>query len=122
MIWNAVCAVDGGQREAALALGYDEALAFSQVILPQSRGLYQQLLHSQFILLMKETSVAGYITVLDLTRAGDLIRSRTMEAFFPLIAIAVIYFVLTLLLTKAVGLIDLQIERQHDSRKIRGVD
>ena len=122
VIWNAVCSVDGGQREAALALGYDEALAFSQVILPQSRGLYQPILHSQFILLLKETSVAGYITVLDLTRAGDLIRSRTMEAFFPLIAIALIYFLLTLLLTKAVGLIDLQLERLHDSRKIKGVD
>ncbi len=122
VIWNAVCAVDKGQWEAALALGYDEGNAFRQVILPQSTGLYLQVLKSQFIMLLKETSVAGYISVLDLTRSGDLIRSRTMEAFFPLISIAVIYFLLTVVLTKLLGLIDLNLDRKHDSRKIKGVD
>ena len=62
------------------------------------------------------------ISVLDLTRSGDLIRSRTMEAFFPLISIAAIYFLLTVLLTKLLGLIDLSLDRKHDSRKIKGVD
>ncbi|MBQ6509504.1 MAG: transporter substrate-binding domain-containing protein [Flexilinea sp.] len=122
VIWNAVCAVDKGQWEAALALGYDEGNAFRQVILPQSTGLYLQVLKSQFIMLLKETSVAGYISVLDLTRSGDLIRSRTMEAFFPLISIAAVYFLLTVLLTKLLGLIDLSLDRKHDSRKIKGVD
>lgn len=122
VIWNAVGSIDKGQREAALALGYDENSAFREVILPQSTNLYLPILQSQFILLLKETSVAGYITVLDLTRSGDLIRSRTMEAFFPLIAIAVIYFLLTILVTKALGMIDLRIKRKHDSRKIKGVD
>ena len=88
IIWNGVTSVDGGQREAALALGYGEARAFREVILPQSERYYRPLLYSQFIMLLKETSVAGYITVLELTRAGDLIRSRTMEAFFPLISVA----------------------------------
>ena len=73
-------------------------------------------------MLLKETSVAGYISVLDLTRSGDLIRSRTMEAFFPLISIAAVYFLLTVLLTKLLGLIDLSLDRKHDSRKIKGVD
>lgn len=122
VIWNAVCAVDKGQREAALALGYDEEKAFRQVVLPQSTPLYLPILKSHFIMLMKETSVAGYISVLDLTRSGDLIRSRTMEAFFPLISIAVIYFLLTLILTKLLGLIDLHFEHNHNSRKIKGVD
>ena len=122
VIRNAVISVDKGQREAALALGYDEASAFRRIILPQSTGMYLPLLQSQFIMLLKETSVAGYITVLDLTRAGDLIRSRTMEAFFPLISIAVIYFLLTIIMTKILGLIDLRFEKKHDSRKIKGVD
>ena len=122
VIWNAVNAVDKGQREAALALGYDENSAFREVVLPQSAPMYLPILKSQFIMLLKETSVVGYITVLDLTRSGDLIRSRTMEAFFPLVAIAVIYFLLTLLLTKLLELIDLGMKTRHDSRKIKGVD
>ncbi len=122
VIWNAVGAVDKGQTEAALALGYSESLAFREIILPQARGIYLPVLQSQFVLLLKETSVAGYITVLDLTRAGDLIRSRTMEAFFPLLAIAAIYFVLTWLLTKMVGQIDLQFEKKRNARRIKGVD
>ena len=122
IIWNAVSSIDNGQREAALALGYDEALAFKEVILPQSKNLYRSLLYSQFIMLMKETSVAGYITVLELTRAGDLIRSRTMEAFFPLISIAAIYFLLTMLMTRIFKSFDKYLEKQHDSHKIKGVD
>ena len=122
IIWNAVSSIDGGQREAALALGYNEALAFKEVILPQSKHYYRPLLYSQFILLLKETSIAGYITVLELTRAGDLIRSRTMEAFFPLISVAAIYFLLTLLITKLFASIDKFIEKQHDHHKIAGVD
>ena len=77
VIWNAVCAVDPGQREAALALGYTENLAFRDIILPQSKDYYLPLLQAQFVTMVKETSIVGYITALDLTRAGDLIRSRT---------------------------------------------
>ncbi len=122
IIWNAVSSVDNGQREAALALGYDEAHAFRRVILPQSKSYYRPLLYSQFILLLKETSVAGYITVLELTRAGDLIRSRTMEAFFPLISIAIIYLLLTIIMTKIFSSFDKYMEIKHDKHKIKGVD
>lgn len=122
IIWNAVSSIDNGQREAALALGYNEALAFKEVILPQSKNYYRPLLYSQFILLLKETSIAGYITVLELTRAGDLIRSRTMEAFFPLISIAAIYFILTLLITKLFASNDKLLENRHAHHKIEGVD
>lgn len=122
IIWNAVSSIDNGQREAALALGYNETLAFKEVILPQSKHYYRPLLYSQFILLLKETSVAGYITVLELTRAGDLIRSRTMEAFFPLISVAVIYFILTLLITRLFKSFDKYLEVRHENHKIAGVD
>ena len=122
IIWNGVTSVDGGQREAALALGYDEARAFREVILPQSERYYRSLLYSQFIMLLKETSVAGYITVLELTRAGDLIRSRTMEAFFPLISVAAIYFLLTFLMTRIARRMDRSFTAKHHNHKIKGVD
>ena len=121
-IWNAASAVDGGQREAALALGYTEDMAFRKVVLPQARRIYVPVLQSQFISLLKETSIAGYIAVVDLTRAGDLIRSRTMEAFFPLTAIALIYYALTRLLTGAAGLARKSAEKKKEARLIRGVD
>lgn len=122
VIWNAVCAVDPGQREAALALGYTENLAFRDIILPQSKDYYLPLLQAQFVTLVKETSIVGYITALDLTRAGDLIRSRTMEAFFPLLAIALIYFLLTWLLGYLLTKIHVQRQKSRDKRIIKGVD
>ena len=122
VIWNAVGAVDRGQWEAALALGYSERTTFRQIILPQAVPIYLPVLQGQFVTLMKETSVAGFITVLELTRAGDLIRSATMEAFFPLISIALIYYILTWLMTRCVKLIDANLERKHRARRIRGVD
>ena len=80
--------------ESALALGYTEKRAFRRIILPQARKIYFPLLKTQFSLLIKETSVVGYITVTDLTRAGDIIRGHTLEAFVPLLLIALIYFFL----------------------------
>lgn len=121
-IWNAVKAVDGGQMEAALALGYSEKLAFRRVILPQAKGVYMAPLRTQLVALLKETSIAGYITVLDLTRAGDIIRGRTLEAFFPLIAIAAIYFLLTWLFTRLLTALIHAIEKKEESRIIKGVD
>ena len=122
LIYNAVKAVDSGQREAALALGYSEKLAFRRVILPQSKNIYFPTLKTQFVMLLKETSVAGYITVLEMTRAVDLIRSRTMEAFFPLITAAAIYYILTWLLMKIINAAERYFEKKHDARIIKGVD
>lgn len=99
LITNAVDAIDKGQLEGALALGYTEKMAYRRVILPQARRIYFPLLKTQFALLVKETSVVGYIAVVDLTRSGDIIRGHTLEAFFPLLIVAVIYFLLTWLIT-----------------------
>ncbi|MBQ4311459.1 MAG: ABC transporter permease subunit, partial [Oscillospiraceae bacterium] len=122
VIQNAVNAVDSGQREAALALGFTEARTFREIILPQSRSIYFPILRAQLVMLLKETSIAGYITVLDLTRAGDLIRSRTMEAFFPLLVTAAVYFILTNLITKLFELIDIRYLAMRSRRRIKGVD
>ena len=91
-------------------------------MLPQARGIYFPVLKTQLVMLLKETSIAGFITVVDLTRAGDLIRSRTMEAFFPLIAIAIIYFLLTFILAKILGLVDKRFVKKRKNVRIKGVD
>ena len=97
--WSAVNAVDKGQLEAALALGYTEKRAYRRVILPQAKKIYFPLLRNQFVLLLKETSVVGFISAMDLTHAGDVIRGRTLEAFFPLMTIAIVYFLMIWLFT-----------------------
>ena len=122
VIWNAVGAVDEGQQEAALALGYSPQQAFREIILPQARRIYMPLLQTQLVTLLKETSIAGYITVLELTRVGDLIRSRTMEAFFPLISIALIYYLLTWILSKLISRYELHFKNARKARRIKGVD
>ena len=94
-----VGAVDAGQMEAALALGYDERRAFYRVVLPQAVPHILPVYKGEIVSLIKATAIVGYIAVQDLTRMGDLIRSRTYEAFFPLIAVAVIYFILSAILT-----------------------
>ena len=98
---TAIEAVPEGQREAALALGYSERQAFSDFIFPQAAVRFLPVLRGELISLLKGTSVVGYIAIQDLTKMSDIIRSRTYEAFFPLIVTALIYFVLAWLLALA---------------------
>ena len=86
--------IDGGQREAALALGYSENQTFFRFIFPQATVRFLPVYNGEVISLLKNTSIVGYIAIQDLTKMSDIIRSRTYEAFFPLIATAVIYFIL----------------------------
>lgn len=86
--------IDAGQREAALALGYSENQAFFRFIFPQAAVRFLPVYNGEIISLLKGTSIVGYIAIQDLTKMGDIIRSRTYEAFFPLIATAIIYFIL----------------------------
>ena len=83
-------AVDPGQWEAATALGFSRAGAFVRVIMPQALRHVLPLYKGEFVSMLKLTSIVGYISIEDLTKAGDIIRSRTYEAFFPLIATAII--------------------------------
>jgi len=86
--------IDGGQREAALALGYNENQAFFKFIFPQAAVRFLPVYNGEIVSLLKSTSIVGYIAIQDLTKMSDIIRSRTYEAFFPLIATAIIYFIL----------------------------
>jgi polar amino acid transport system substrate-binding protein len=86
--------VDNGQYEAAYMLGYSDRRIFYKIILPQALPHIVPSYKGEIIALIKATAVVGYIAVQDLTKMGDIIRSRTYEAFFPLIAVTVIYFLL----------------------------
>ncbi len=94
MLKMGVGAVDDGQREAARAMGYSDRQTFFRIILPQAIPHVMPSYKSAIVDLIKATSIVGYIAVQDLTKMGDIVRSRTYEAFFPLIAVTIIYFLL----------------------------
>ena len=87
--------VDRGQTEAAYALGYSGNRTFFRIILPQAMEAFWPTYTGEIVGLIKGTSVVGYIAVMDLTKMGDIIRSNTYEALFPLVAVAIIYFFIT---------------------------
>ena len=89
-----VGAVDNGQYEAAYALGYTNTRTFFRIILPQALPHVLPAYKGEIVGLIKATAIVGYIAEQDLTKMGDIVRSRTYEAFFPLIAVTIIYFVL----------------------------
>ncbi|MDO4798570.1 MAG: ABC transporter substrate-binding protein/permease [Coriobacteriales bacterium] len=122
IMWNAVQAIDSGQNEAGRALGFGDRDTFFLVVLPQAARNFAPLLRSQFVSLIKDTSVVGFIAVQDLTRVSDLIRARTMEAFFPLIATAIIYFVLCWLAARIINVFIKRLEPADSPRTIKGVE
>ena len=91
---SAVESIDKGQMEAALSMGFGRVKAFFCIILPQTVQRAFPVYTGEFIGLVKATSIVGYIAVVDLTKAGDIIRSRTYEAFFPLIIVTILYFLI----------------------------
>ena len=98
MLRTGIESIDKGQREAGLALGYTPRQVFVRIILPQVVRKIMPVYLGEVISLLKGTSIVGYIAVLDMTRASDLIRSRTFDAFFPLIVTAAIYFLVAWLI------------------------
>ena len=116
--------IDRGQYEAAYALGHSNRHTFFRIILPQAIPHVLPAYQSEIVGLIKSTAIVGYIAVQDLTKMGDIVRSRTYEAFFPLISITVIYFVLEGLLSFAVSRIRISIDPKRRSREriLKGVD
>ena len=94
--------VNKGQLEASRALGFNYSQSMKYVIMPQAIRNILPALGNEFITLLKETSVASYIGIVELTKASDIIASRTYDYFFPLIIIALIYLTMTLGLSKLV--------------------
>ena len=111
-------AVNSGQWEAASALGFSRAASFLHVVLPQAVRHVLPIYKSEIVAMIKMTSIVGYISIQDLARAGDLIRSRTFEAFFPLITTAVIYFAISSAVAGAIGKIELGIDPSRRPRRL----
>ena len=117
-------AVDKGQREAAFTLGYTPMESFYKIILPQAAYHFMPSYKGEIVSLIQATAVVGYIAVQDITKIGDIVRSRTYEAFFPLIMIAIMYFVMAAILTSIVNRIDIFIDpaRKNKYKILKGVD
>ena len=98
--------IDKGQMEAGRSLGFSYVQTMWFIIMPQAFKNVLPALANEFIVLLKETSICGYIGLMDLTRGGDIIRSRTYEAFLPLFAVALIYLLLVVILTKLVAILE----------------
>lgn len=99
IVRSGIMSIDKGQFEASRSLGFNYTSTMIYVVLPQALKNILPALGNEFIVLVKETSVAGYVALQDLTYVGNLIRSRTYEAFFPLITVALIYLIIVLILT-----------------------
>lgn len=100
LIRSGINAVDKGQSEAGRSLGLSRMETMRLVVLPQAVRYVLPAIGNEFIALLKETSVAGYVTVTDLTRAGNLVRNNTHDAFNPLMIVALIYLIMVVGLTK----------------------
>lgn len=122
MIRTGINAVDPGQWEAASALGFGRAKTFTKIIAPQAARHILPVYKGELISMVKMTSVVGYIAVQDLTKASDLIRSRTLDAFLPLIVTAMIYFLLAWALTTLLAIPERKVDPKRRSRKLKGVD
>ena len=103
---SGIMSVDSGQFEAGRSLGFNYAQTMMYIIMPQAFKNVLPALGNEFIVLLKETSVSGYIALQDLTKGGDIIRSRTYDAFMPLIAVALIYLAMVLIFTKLVNILE----------------
>lgn len=108
-----IMSIDEGQFEAGRSLGFNYVQTMMHIVIPQTIKAVLPTLLNEIVALLKETSVAGYVGIMDLTKAGDLIRGRTFEAFMPLIAVALIYFATVLLLTKVFSIFERRLRRSE---------
>lgn len=113
MLKTSLESIDKGQTEAGIASGFTRIQTFIHIIMPQLLRKVLPLYKGEFVAIIKMTSVVGFIAVEDLTRVSDIIRSQTFDAFSPLIIAAVIYFVITWLLTFAISRIEVKVDPKN---------
>ncbi len=106
-----IMSVDNGQFEAGRSLGFNYVQTMMYIIIPQAFKNALPTLCNEFIVLLKETSVAGYVGVMELTKAAELIRGRTFKAFMPLLAVALVYLLMVVVLTKLVNLLERRLRK-----------
>ena len=102
IIRSGIMSIDKGQFEAGRSLGFNYAQTMRYIIIPQAFKNVLPALGNEFIVLLKETSVSGYVALEDLTKGGDIIRGRTYSAFMPLLAVAAIYLVIVMIISKII--------------------
>lgn len=100
---SGIMSIDEGQFEAGRSLGFNFVQTMRYIIIPQAFKNVLPALANEFIVLLKETSVAGYVALLDLTKGGDIIRSQTYDAFMSLFGVAAIYLVMVMFFTWLIG-------------------
>ena len=113
IIRGGIMSIDNGQFEAGRSLGFNYVQTMTYIVIPQVFKSVLPTLCNEFIVLIKETSVAGYVGVMDLTKAGDRIRGISFKAFMPLIAVALIYLVVVVVLTQLVKILERRL-RQNE--------
>lgn len=121
MMRTGIEAVDKGQLEAATAMGFTKVQAFIKIVAPQALRHIIPVYTGELISMMKMTSVVGYIAIQDLTKMSDIIRSRTYEAFFPLIVTALIYLVVSWILSSFLVYLEYRIDPKKRPRTLKGV-
>lgn len=109
IVRSGIMAVDEGQFEAGRSLGLNYSKTMRLIIMPQAFKNVLPALANEFITLLKETSISGYIAIPDLTKGGDLIRSQTFDAYLPLFGIAIIYLAIVMLLTAGVHKLEMRL-------------
>lgn len=110
---SGIMSIDNGQFEAGRSLGFTYHQTMWYIIMPQAFKNVLPTLGNEFIVLLKETSVAGFIALEDLTKGGDIIRSRTYNAFMPLMAVAIIYLVMVVIFTKLIQILERRLRKSE---------
>ena len=113
IVRSGIMSIDEGQFEAGRSLGFDYKSTMWHIIIPQAFKNILPALANEFIVLLKETSVAGYVTIRDLTMGGNIIRAATYSPFMPLIAVAIIYLVMVMFFTWLVGKLERRLRKSE---------
>lgn len=108
-----IMSIDQGQFEAGRSIGFNYIQTMRYIILPQMFKTVLPTLLNEFIALLKETSVAGYVAVTDLTKAGSSISASTYSYYMPLLTVALVYLVIVMLLTKLVGILERRMRKNE---------
>jgi His/Glu/Gln/Arg/opine family amino acid ABC transporter permease subunit len=114
IIRSGINAVDSGQMEAGRSLGLSKMKTMRKVIFPQAVRYILPAIGNEFIALRKETSVAGYVAVMDLTRAGNLVRNNSFDQVNPLMVVALTYLIVVILLTRLLGRVEKKLAKERN--------
>ncbi len=108
-----IMSIDNGQFEAGRSLGFNYLQTMLYIVIPQVIKNVLPALLNETIALLKETSVAGYVGIMDLTKGGEIIRGRTFSSLFPLLAVALIYLIVVMLMTKIVSIVERRLRKSE---------